>query len=106
MRAALAQAREVREEVNALREAKVQLEAQMREDKKAYRKLEEDRIYQASQLSSAQGRVHLAEESNTSLRQSFGGLKTKILILKTELATAKAEARASREECARMRALR
>jgi hypothetical protein len=45
----------------------------------------EDRIYQASQLSSAL-------ENNTSLRQSFEGLKTKMVILKTKLATAEAEA--------------
>jgi hypothetical protein len=44
------------------------------------------------QLSSALERVHLAEESNTSLRQSFEGLKTKMVILKTKLATAKADA--------------
>jgi phage shock protein A len=47
-------------------------------------------------LSSALERVHLAEESNTSLRQSFEVLKTKIVILKTKLATAKAEEKDTR----------
>jgi len=47
-------------------------------------------------LSSALERVHLAEESNTSLRQSFEGLKTKMVILKTKLATAMAEEKDNR----------
>ncbi|KAG6762033.1 hypothetical protein POTOM_032518 [Populus tomentosa] len=51
-------------------------------------------------------RVCLSEEASSSLVQSYRVLKIKIVDLKIEMATTKAETRASREECARLRALR
>nr|TKR91995.1 hypothetical protein D5086_0000217390 [Populus alba] len=57
-------------------------------------------------MSDALERVCLSEEASSFLVQSYRVLKVKMVDLKTEMATTKAEARASREECARLRALR
>ncbi|KAG6760720.1 hypothetical protein POTOM_033900 [Populus tomentosa] len=69
------------------------------------KKLNEDRDHQDSKMSDALERVCLFEEASSSLVQSYRVLKVKMVAFKTEMATTKAEARASREEYARLRAL-
>lgn len=70
------------------------------------KKLNEDKDHQASKMSVALEIVCLSKEASSFLVQSYWVLKVEIVALKTKMAMTKAEARASKEECAHLSVLR
>jgi hypothetical protein len=70
------------------------------------KKLNEDKNHQAYKMSVALERVCLSKEASSFLVQSYWVLKVEMVALKTKMDMTKAEARASKGECARLSVLR